>query len=476
LFELLTDASSEQFLMLFDSFAANRSEAIPLVQESLAGMPTNRQLVGEMRTAEAKRYANVGLLAVKLGLGEQVWPKLRDSIDNSIRSEILLALTSREIPPELLIDALISAQHEDERRVLLTGIGNLSQTLSPSQIQTVSDIALDWYENDRDAGIHGVCRWLLLTRFKSIDPENGTEGRNFQALVNQIDSKLATGKQEAGRDWYINGQGQAMTVIDGPVEFLMGSTNETARDRDTDELRRKRRIDRSFAISQLEVTTEQFRRFWNERPNLRKFYDYPDDFYGESNSELTAGRMNWFMAAEYCNWLSEQEGIPEDQWCFPKKVDRVNGIVIPSDYFERTGYRLLSEAEWELACRDGSLTTWHFGSNPNLFDAFSWWYANADDRIRPPGLRLPIGNGLFDLYGNAMEWVVDGQPMDLKLVDDVMNRPDVTDKISRILRGGAFFSMGRYARSAYRDGYTPDAAEIGMGIRLGRTMPNGKLP
>ena len=27
-------------------------------------------------------------------------------------------------------------------------------------------------------------------------------------------------------------------------------------------------------------------------------------------------RLNWYTAAAYCNWLSEQEGLPEDQWCY----------------------------------------------------------------------------------------------------------------------------------------------------------------
>ena len=36
--------------------------------------------------------------------------------------------------------------------------------------------------------------------------------------------------------------------------------------------------------------------------------------------------MSWYEAAAYCNWLSEQEGIPKEQWCYePNKAGKVLG-------------------------------------------------------------------------------------------------------------------------------------------------------
>ena len=61
--------------------------------------------------------------------------------------------------------------------------------------------------------------------------------------------------------------------------------------------------------------------------------------------------VSWYEAAAYCNWLSKQEAIPPNQWCYPADKPFAEGMHMYKDYLHRTGYRLLSEAEWEYACR-----------------------------------------------------------------------------------------------------------------------------
>jgi formylglycine-generating enzyme required for sulfatase activity len=306
---------------------------------------------------------------------------------------------------------------------------------------------LQLYREDVDPGIHGATEWLLR-QWKREDE------------LKRIDKELTTGKVEGKRRWYVNRQGQTMVILAGVGEFWMGEGKE----------RYRMMIGRSFALASKEVTVEQFRRF------------RPAEYWENQFSPMDDCPMNsvsWYQAAAYCNWLSEQEGIPKDQWCYEPSTDGkfAAGMKIAQNYLRRTGYRLPTEAEWEHACRAGAETGYSFGEADDLVAKYGWYVANSPNRMQAVGMLRPNDNGLFDMHGNAGEWTQSVWTQSLfwgllKLADHqgVAASEGVKDKDSRVFRGGSFNYRAVYVRSAFRQRLEPRVRGIYVGIRPARTF------
>jgi formylglycine-generating enzyme required for sulfatase activity len=108
-------------------------------------------------------------------------------------------------------------------------------------------------------------------------------------------------------------------------------------------------------------------------------YGAPDQNWGHDGYPVISVTRQ--AAEEFCKWLSARTG----------KV-----------------YRLPTEAEW---LRAASLAG--EGVAPAGHDAIAWHSGNANGTTHPVGTKQPDRLGLFDLFGNAAEWVV---PADSALV------------------------------------------------------------
>jgi len=195
--------------------------------------------------------------------------------------------------------------------------------------------------------------------------------------------------------------------------------------------------------------------------------------YGE-DPQQPAVTMTQYAAKHYTKWLSAVTG-----------------------HF----YRLPTEAEWEYACRAGTTTAYHFGDDPAELGDYAWYFENNMDTIHLVGKKRPNSWGLYDMHGNAAEWVLDeltngydefaGKTV---AAADAVAWP--TKLYPRVVRGGHWDSDAEDCRSAARMGshdddwksydpniplspwwFTSDPAR-GVGFRIIRPLkkPSPELP
>jgi formylglycine-generating enzyme required for sulfatase activity/tetratricopeptide (TPR) repeat protein len=424
----------------------------------------------ETKEGLAKRQANAAVTLLRLDQAERVWPVLKHSPDPRVRSYLIHRFRPLGTDPNALVKRLEDEPDVSIRRALLLSLGEFGEKDLPlASRKSLLPILFNMYQDNPDPGLHAAAEWLLRRfgqqdKLREMEQAWTKDGKKREERLARIRQELARNKGQ--RQWYVNGQGQTMVVLPGPVEFLMGSPGTEA-ERLSHERLHRRRIGRSFAIAATSVTLGQF---WRFRP---QFSHSTMRYYPEPTCPM--GGVTWYEAAAYCNWLSEQEGMPQEQWCYETDGKwQVSGL--RANYLGLGGYRLPTEAEWEWACRAGTLTSRYYGEAEELLGKYGWYLGNSKDRTWPVGALKPNDWGFFDMHGNVWNWCQERYSsykttMGSRPTDDIEDILYIKDANSRVLRGGSFLSQSRRVRSAYRYGNVPSLRIADVGLRPARTFP-----
>ncbi len=211
--------------------------------------------------------------------------------------------------------------------------------------------------------------------------------------------------------------------------------NEESREVDW-ERQRVVRISRPFRMSETEVTQQQWTAVMGTTPWKGQMNVDEGDLY-------PACWISWGEQVEFTKRLSERE---------------------------QRKYRLPTEAEWEYACRAGSLESYSFGDNSLLLNNFAWTNRNSNGRAQPVGRRQPNSLGLFDLHGNLLENCLDRFA---EYPAGSVTDPRCDEGEGRVRRGGSFRNddQNNSFRSAYRTSEADDFRDRSLGFRVVQELP-----
>jgi formylglycine-generating enzyme required for sulfatase activity len=239
-------------------------------------------------------------------------------------------------------------------------------------------------------------------------------------------------------------------------EFVMGSPGDDPWREQSEEPPRRVVIKKPIAIGRFEVTVDQFSAFVAETGmtagNLCRaivgstgnyfIWGPPEASFRQPGFAVTGTHpvvcISWHEAQAYVAWLRRRTGRP---------------------------YRLPTEAEWEYAARAGTRTIYSFGDDPaalcvygrfaDLGSSFPWRGGcrsdTATDGPIPVGQLKPNPWGIFDMHGNAWEWVEDcWTPTALEIPPDgsAFSRPGTCELV--VVRGGSWAIGFQRLRSATR--------------------------
>jgi formylglycine-generating enzyme required for sulfatase activity len=258
--------------------------------------------------------------------------------------------------------------------------------------------------------------------------------------------------------------------------FMMGSPAREAGRFDDEGPQHRVTIGKPFAVSKFHATFDEFAAFVAETgyDAGSNCYVFEEDKWKQKqglswrnpgfaqNGSHPAVCLNWNDATAYVAWLAKKTG---------------------------KGYRLLTEAQWEYAARAGTATRYFFGDDEKDFCR----YGNGSDQTAkskttgaqggtavpcsdsyayaaPAGSFAPNGFGLYDMHGNAWQWLEDcwhdnyrGAPSDGSAwLSGDCNR--------RVVRGGSWSNYSRSLRSASRRWDSTVGRSSIYGFRLGRTL------
>lgn len=258
-------------------------------------------------------------------------------------------------------------------------------------------------------------------------------------------------------------------------EYLMGDIG-----RRVDAYPHLVKITKPYYLGVYEITQGEYQFVMKAKPSSFSFRGSSKDKIGRLITDrFPVENVSWFDAVEFCNRLSKLDGLePYYELTDPSQ----QGDSIVSATVTTTagrGYRLPTEAEWEYACRAGTVTPFHYGNKSssklaNLKIQTDAGFYGAPGKIEELGRTAKVGSyppnpwGFYDMHGNVGEWCQDWYDKDYGTETPVKDPKGPVTGTHRVLRGGSWMMNDGNCRSDSRFFMAPGEVKFYGGFRIAR--------
>jgi formylglycine-generating enzyme required for sulfatase activity len=287
--------------------------------------------------------------------------------------------------------------------------------------------------------------------------------KNFEFTVVTVNEQgIEQSRQQRNSRYFIeplgdiaNLQVPCLEMVEIPGgEFMMGSPDDELGRYDRESPRHLVQVP-PFFMSKYQVTQAQ----WKAIAAMDKVdidLDLaPSRFTGDN---LPVEKVSWLQAQEFCARVT-------------RFAQRKNGSI-------EWVCRLSTEAEWEYACRAGTITPFHFGENISAsfanYDGNSTYGQGEKGEYQEKTSfvgSFDVANsfGLYDMHGNVWEWCLDDWH------ENYLNAPsdgsawinsEKNSSNTHVLRGGSWIYVPNFCRSAFRGRFLTDSYNLNVGFRV----------
>ena len=437
-FELFVYSKGSDYKKYFDLLAKNKARFGSLCREEIAKprVPCRDQPYDY----QSIRKANCHLALFQLEQGPEIWEQLKFTPDPTVRNYLIKLFSEQNPEPGLLLERLKIETDNTVTRALLLALSNYRyDVFDEPKRSEAQQVGIDLYKNNPDAGVHGAAGYLIGVWWSAND---------IPHLDQQIRDEVLINENPKRGEWTMSPSGVTQVAV-GPDSYLMGRQQDDYGFHLNCIEQHRRVIPRKILVATHPVTFSEYRIFAKE-VKIETVQDTSPDNY--------PAVCNFYGAAQYCNWLSKQEGIPEVHWCYLPNEDGnyAAGMRTAPDFLNRMGYRLPTEGEWECFCRAGTTSKYHFGECYFLRNQ----YLNTSRNRFSFFWGKPNELGLLDLTSWKFEWCNDNSDPNREIFHfpdgfvDQVGAIEFDDHQYCVARGFSYADLGfhsaRHSRSDYR--------------------------